>query len=86
MVVTPDTDLFSDPRPSLFLLKGICDQQMYFCIPSHVKSTDKGLINLFQLKDFLIWTVTHKIFEIVACYDYIFIQYILGSDGVWQLD
>jgi hypothetical protein len=27
MVVTPDTDWFSDPRPNLFI--GICDQQMY---------------------------------------------------------
>ena len=32
MVVTPDTDWFSDPRPFL----GICGQQMHICIPSHV--------------------------------------------------
>ena len=39
MVITPDTDWFSDPRPYLFF-KGICDEQMYICIPSHMKSID----------------------------------------------
>ena len=33
---------------------GICEQQMRICIPSHVKSIDDGLINLFKLNDFLI--------------------------------
>ena len=42
--------------PSFF--KGICDQQMHIYIPSHVKTIDYCLMNLFQLTDFLIWTVT----------------------------
>ena len=54
VVVTPDTDWFSDPCPYL----GICDHQMHICIPSHVKAIDEGLMNSFQLADFLIWTVT----------------------------
>jgi hypothetical protein len=33
MLVTPDTDWFSDPRASLFL-KAIFDQQMHICISS----------------------------------------------------
>ena len=28
--------------PLLFFLKGICDQQMHICIPSHVKPKDLG--------------------------------------------
>ena len=44
MVVTPDTDWLSDPdAPNFF--KGFCDQQMPIC-------------NIFQLTDFLIWTIT----------------------------
>uniref|UniRef100_A0A673WBC8 C2H2-type domain-containing protein n=1 Tax=Salmo trutta TaxID=8032 RepID=A0A673WBC8_SALTR len=37
LVVTPDTDGFPDPHPCLFFFffKGICDQQMHICIPSH---------------------------------------------------
>jgi uncharacterized protein (DUF779 family) len=35
MVVTPDTDWFSDPLP--YFSEGICDQQMHICFPSHVK-------------------------------------------------
>ena len=38
MVVTPDTDWFSDLRPYLYFFKCIYDQQI--CIPSHVKSID----------------------------------------------
>jgi hypothetical protein len=32
----------------------ICDQQMHICIPSHVKSLDWSLMDLFQLTVFLI--------------------------------
>ena len=39
IVVTPDTDWFSDPQP-YFFFEGICDKQMHICIPSHVKSID----------------------------------------------
>jgi hypothetical protein len=42
--------------PTIF--KGICDQQMHICIPSHVKYIDQGLMYLCQLTTFLIWTVT----------------------------
>jgi hypothetical protein len=35
------------------IFKGICDKQMHICIPSHVKSIDLGIMNLFQLTDFL---------------------------------
>jgi hypothetical protein len=48
MLVTPDTDWFSDPRP-YFKKKGTCDQQMHICIPSHVKAIDEGQMNLFEL-------------------------------------
>ena len=47
MVVTPDTEWFSDPRP-YFFFESISDQQMHICIPSHMKSEDSGLINPFQ--------------------------------------
>jgi hypothetical protein len=58
MVFTPDTD-WSTPLP---FFKGICDQQIHICIPSHVKSIDQGLY-------------ISRIFEIVACCFYIFVQY-----------
>ena len=58
VAVTPETDWFSDPRP--YLLIGICDQQMHFCISSHVKSIDYGLMNWFKWTDFLIWTVNQS--------------------------
>jgi transposase len=38
MVDIPGTDWFSDPHPYFF--KGISDQQMNICIPTHVKSID----------------------------------------------
>ena len=57
MVVTPDTDWCSDLPPYLFF-KGICDQQMRICIPSHVKAVALCQTNVFQLTDFLIGTVT----------------------------
>jgi hypothetical protein len=41
----------------LLFFKGICDQQMHICIPSHVKSRD-FLMNLLRLTDFLTWSVT----------------------------
>ena len=47
MVVTLDTDWFSDETP--LFLKGICDQQMHICSPSHVKSIDWGLLYLYEL-------------------------------------
>ena len=53
---TPDTDWFSDPRFYLFLRYLWPTDAI--CIPSHVKSIDKGLMNLFQLTDFLKWTIT----------------------------
>ena len=37
------TDWFYDSHHHLFF-KGIYDQQMHICIPSHVKSIDSGLI------------------------------------------
>ena len=39
--------------PLLFLKYGICDQQIHICIPSHVKSIDWSLMNVFQFTDFL---------------------------------
>ena len=54
-MVTPDTDWFSCPDPYItFFFKCICHQQLHICIPSHVKSIDWGLMNLFKLTDFLI--------------------------------
>jgi hypothetical protein len=51
VAVTPDTDCFLIHAPTYFF-KGICDQQMQICIPSHVKSHRLGhvfLISLYEL-------------------------------------
>jgi hypothetical protein len=62
MVVTPDTDWFSDPYFSPFFKKVSVTNRCIRVFPVMgavltSMDADLGLRNLFQLTDFLIWTV-----------------------------
>ena len=48
--------VWSTPLPIIKV--SVNNRCMHICILSHVKSIDYGLMYLFQLTDFLIWTVT----------------------------